>query len=115
VGTNSITLSQATFVPGTGVTFTASPPTQTDGAFPGDTTPSNYLVINGVQLVKQDDALTYTVASNSNPSVVSAQFVPGHPEVLQITSLGPSGTATITVQATNILGQSVQTTFQVTV
>jgi cyclophilin family peptidyl-prolyl cis-trans isomerase len=115
VGTNSITLSQATIAAGTGVTLTASPPTQTDAAFPGDTTPSNYLAINGVQVVKQDEALSYSVVSNSNPSVVGVQFVAGHPEVLQITSLGPSGTATITVQATTTLGASVQTTFQVTV
>jgi cyclophilin family peptidyl-prolyl cis-trans isomerase len=83
-------------------------------AFPTNTTPADYLTINSVQVVKQDEALSYSVVS-SNPSVVSAQFVPGHPEVLQITSLGPSGTATITVRATTSLGATLQTTFQVTV
>ncbi|HVS35235.1 MAG TPA: peptidylprolyl isomerase [Gemmataceae bacterium] len=87
-------------------------------SFPTNTTPSDYLTINNVQIVKQDESLTYSVVGNSNPSLVSTSFVAGHPEVLSINSLNPSatsGTATITVQATDQFGASVQASFQVTV
>ncbi len=83
--------------------------------FPTNTTPSDYLTVNDVQVVKQDEALTYTVVSNSDPSLVSTQFVAGHPEVMSVQPVGQSGTATITVQATDEFGASVQTSFQVTV
>ena len=68
-----------------------------------------------VQVVKQDESLTYTVVSNSDPSLVSTQLVAGHPEVMSVQPVGQSGTATITVQATDEFGASVQTSFQVTV
>ncbi len=83
--------------------------------FPTNTTPSDYLVINSVQVVKQDESLTYSVVGNSNPSLVSVQPEAGHPEVLSVQPVGQSGTATITVQATDQFGASVQTSFQVTV
>lgn len=83
--------------------------------FPTNTKQSDYLVVNDVRVVKQDEALTYTVVSNSNPSLVSTQFVTGHPEVLSVQPVGQSGTATITVQAADQFGASVQTSFQVTV
>ncbi len=83
--------------------------------FPTNTQPSDYLVINSVQVVKQDESLTYSVVGNSNPSLVTVQPEAGHPEVLSVQPLGQSGTATITVQATDQFGASVQTSFQVTV
>ena len=83
--------------------------------FPTNTTPSEYLTINDVQVVKQDESLTYSIVGNSDPSLVNVSFTDGHPEVLSINPVGPSGTATITVQATDDFGLSVQTSFLVTV
>ena len=84
-------------------------------SFPNNTKQSDYLVINDVRVVKQDESLTYSVVGNSNPSLVNVQTEAGHPEVLSIQPVGASGTATITVQATDLFGASVQTSFQVTV
>ncbi len=83
--------------------------------FPTNTTPSDYLTINGVQVTKQDESLTYSVVGNTDPSLVNVSFVAGHPEVLSVNPVGSSGTATITVQATDDFGLTVQTSFQVTV
>jgi cyclophilin family peptidyl-prolyl cis-trans isomerase len=85
-------------------------------AFPKNTKQSDYLVVNDVRIVKQDESLTYSVVSNSNPAIVNAQFTAGHPEVLSLQPVaGQSGTATITVQATDQFGASVQTSFQATI
>jgi cyclophilin family peptidyl-prolyl cis-trans isomerase len=80
-------------------------------SFPADTTAGNYALINSISVVRRTDSLTYTVVSNNNPAVLSTSM--DHNQ-LTLTA-GQSGTAVITVRATNQSGASVQTSFQVTV
>ncbi len=86
-----------------------------DPNFPGDATASNFAEITSVT-ISQKDALTYSIVTNSNQALVTASFVPNHPEQLQLTyAANQTGTATIVVKATNKAGQSVTQTFTVTV
>jgi cyclophilin family peptidyl-prolyl cis-trans isomerase len=78
--------------------------------FPTDTTAANYELINNVTFLRNN--LTYTVTT-SNPNVVTAAVNGTH---LTLTyPPAQSGTATVTVTATNSEGQTVTTTFNVTV
>jgi cyclophilin family peptidyl-prolyl cis-trans isomerase len=89
--------------------------TNNDPNFPANATAGNFEVINSVS-VTQKDALTYSITNNTNPSLVTPSFVPNHPEQLQLTfAAGQTGSATITVQATNKNGQSITTNISVTV
>jgi cyclophilin family peptidyl-prolyl cis-trans isomerase len=89
--------------------------TNNDPNFPANTTARNFEVLNSLT-VTQKDALTYSVFHNTNPSLVTASFLPNHPEQLQLTfAAGQTGTATITIQATNKNGQSITTNITITV
>jgi cyclophilin family peptidyl-prolyl cis-trans isomerase len=79
--------------------------------FPKQTTASNYVLVKSLTIVSRPDFLTYSVVSNSNTSAVIATI---SNERLSVTALG-SGSAVITVQATDQFGNSVQTSFTVTV
>jgi cyclophilin family peptidyl-prolyl cis-trans isomerase len=83
-----------------------------DPNFPTDTTAQNYDVINSVTL-HQNDALTYHVMSNTNPGLVTAT-VTNERLTLHYTP-NMSGTAVITVQATDKAGNTTQATFRVNV
>jgi cyclophilin family peptidyl-prolyl cis-trans isomerase len=84
--------------------------------FPGDTKTSNFMVINSIIVTKPDqEFLTYSVTSNSNPGLVTAAFLPNHPEQLALTYHSGIGTAKITVTATDRFGASTSQTFTVTV
>lgn len=85
----------------------------TGNAFPTDTIPDNFLLIEDVKVVKLDERLAFSIVSISNPIITIAP-VAGHPEVFQVTSTG-TGTTTVTVQATDQFGRSVQSSFTVTV
>jgi cyclophilin family peptidyl-prolyl cis-trans isomerase len=78
--------------------------------FAKQTTAANYVLINNFT-VNRPDFLTYSVVSNSNPSVATASIVN---ERLTVTGLS-IGTSVITVQATDQFGKSAQTSFTVTV
>lgn len=78
--------------------------------FPKQTTAANYVLLNNFT-VNRPDFLTYSVVSNSNPTVATAAIVN---ERLTVTGL-TTGTTTITVQATDQFGKTVQTSFTVTV
>jgi cyclophilin family peptidyl-prolyl cis-trans isomerase len=81
--------------------------------FFADTTAANYDLINNVQVVKQTEALTYSLVSNSNPALVTASL---QNERLTLTyAANMTGTATITVQATDKAGASTSTSFTVTI
>jgi cyclophilin family peptidyl-prolyl cis-trans isomerase len=87
------------------------------GNFPGDTTAANYALINSVSVVHQPDprtgdGLTFQVTT-SDPTIVSAGSASGSQVVLHYP--GKTGTATITVTATDKNGASAQTSFTVTV
>jgi cyclophilin family peptidyl-prolyl cis-trans isomerase len=89
--------------------------TNNDPNFPANATAGNFEVINSVS-VTQKDALTYSITNNTNASLVTPSFVPNHPEQLQLTfATGQTGSAIITVQATNKNGQSITTNITVTV
>ncbi len=81
--------------------------------FPGDATPSNFVRINSVTVAKRDESLTYSVVSNSNPTLVTPTVTN---EWLTLNyATGQSGTATIVVKATDRFGASVMQSFTVTV
>lgn len=81
-----------------------------DPNFPTSATAANFELINNVTFLRQN--LTYQVTS-SNPTLVTATLNGTH--VTLNYQNGQSGTATVTVTATNQEGQSVTTTFNVTV
>ncbi len=81
-----------------------------DPRFPTDSTAANYELINNVTFLRNN--LTYTVTS-SNPNLVTAAITGTH--VTLNYQPAQSGTATITVTATNQEGQAVTTTFNVNV
>jgi cyclophilin family peptidyl-prolyl cis-trans isomerase len=62
--------------------------------------------------VSQENELEFTVLSNSNPDLVSASFNEGQ---LVLDYGDTSGTAEIVIRATDLLGDSIEDTFQVTV
>jgi cyclophilin family peptidyl-prolyl cis-trans isomerase len=81
-------------------------------AVPG-TTAANYALINNALVGTRDDSLNYSVVSNSNTALVTATITNEH---LTLTyAPGVTGTATITVQATDQFGSTVTNTFTVNV
>ena len=68
-------------------------------------------MVNTATITRQGDFLTYSVVWNTNLVVASTSVAN---ERLTVQA-GQSGTTTITVQATNQRGQSVTTSFNVTV
>jgi cyclophilin family peptidyl-prolyl cis-trans isomerase len=80
--------------------------------FPTDTTKSNYAIVNGVSIMSQPEALTYSVVGNTNPSV--ATVTPTNNR-LAITAGQTPGSTTLTIQATDKSGATVTTTVTVTV
>jgi cyclophilin family peptidyl-prolyl cis-trans isomerase len=78
--------------------------------FPTDS--SKYLVITSITTTKRDDFLTYSIVSNSNPTLVNATLTN---EQLTLTRGTGTGTATIIVQANNRFGASVIQTLTVMV
>ena len=82
--------------------------------FPTDTTTSNYLIVKDVAIVKRD--LTYSVVSNSNPTLLAASIDPNDNALVDMRpSTNQTGTATIVVEATDQYGASVTASFNVTV
>jgi Ca2+-binding RTX toxin-like protein len=64
--------------------------------------------------VSSERELTFAVVNNSNPNVVSVRLAPNNRLVLDYIP-GRSGTADITIRATNLRGVSVEDTFRLTV
>jgi cyclophilin family peptidyl-prolyl cis-trans isomerase len=84
--------------------------------FPTDTTAANYLLIKDVAVVNRDEFLKYSVVSNSNPNLVGPVVNAADNSLLYLQyAANQTGTATITVRATDRYGASVDATFQVTV
>jgi cyclophilin family peptidyl-prolyl cis-trans isomerase len=81
--------------------------------FPSDANTSNFLVINSVSIDQRNEWLSYSVVSNSNPGLVTVSQTAEH---LTLTyAHNQTGTATITVRATDRFGASVEQTFTVKV
>jgi cyclophilin family peptidyl-prolyl cis-trans isomerase len=89
------------------------------GNFPADTTAANYALVNNVTVTRTPgignlDALTFAVVSNTNTGLVSATITSGGQLVLHYTA-GQTGSATITLRATDKTGDQATTSFTVTV
>lgn len=80
--------------------------------FPTDTTASNYALVRDVTVVRRAEFLTYTVVSNSNPNIVAARIEDNRLILDHVANR--TGTATITIRATDRFGASVLASFQVT-
>ncbi len=94
--------------------FSNIPLTNYNGTnFPTDTRPSNFATISSVAVTQRSDRLAFTVASNDNTGLVTATVV-GNQLTLQYTA-GQTGTANITIRATDLDGSTVEQTFKVTV
>jgi cyclophilin family peptidyl-prolyl cis-trans isomerase len=92
--------------------FSAIPLTNYTGTdFPSDTTRANYAIIDGVTIVSQPEALTYTVVGSTNPAVATATVTNN----LLIIQGGTAGSTTLTIRATDKSGNTAQTTVVVTV
>jgi cyclophilin family peptidyl-prolyl cis-trans isomerase len=83
--------------------------------FPTDTKAANYLMVNDVAVVNQDEFLTYSVVSNSNKNLVMASVDPKDNALLDLTSANQTGNATVVVRATDRYGATVDTSFTVSV
>ncbi len=84
-----------------------------DAKFPTDLTANNLLIIKKVTVLSRPEALTYSIVSNTNANLVTATLTN---ERLNLSyTANQSGTAIITVQATDKFGATVNETFKVTI
>ena len=98
--------------------FTSLPLKSYSGSsFPTDATPGNFLRILGVDIVRRNEALSYSLMSGNSPvakidtPLFTAEIINHR---LTITPKGnQSGQADIVVRATDLAGESVTTTFRV--
>jgi cyclophilin family peptidyl-prolyl cis-trans isomerase len=81
--------------------------------FPSDANANNFLLVGNVVVDSRPEMLTYSVVGNTNPALVTPA-VNNERLTLNYTP-GLTGSAVITVQATDTFGASVQTSFTVTV
>jgi cyclophilin family peptidyl-prolyl cis-trans isomerase len=81
--------------------------------FPVDTTAANYAMITSAEVVSRPESLTYSVVSNSNPGLVATTII--HNRLTLAYTPNQTGTATITVRATDQFGATVDQTFNVKV
>ncbi len=81
--------------------------------FPTDTVLNNYAAINSVSIIRQSDRITYSVISNSNAALVTPT-ISGNNLTLAYAA-NQTGTATITIRATDSDGQFTEDTFVVNV
>ncbi len=89
-------------------------PTET---FPTDATPENFLRILGIDTVRRNEVLSYSLMSGDSPvevidTTLFTAVIENHR--LKVTPMaGQSGQAEIVVRATDLAGESVTTTFRV--
>ncbi|MFM7148315.1 MAG: peptidylprolyl isomerase [Gemmataceae bacterium] len=81
--------------------------------FPGTTKGDNFALIKDVKVIKRDEALSYQVLSNSNSNLVTATIENNRLRLKY--APGATGTAQISVQATDRFGAKVNTSFTVNV
>src|SRR5439155_23176209 len=85
----------------------------TGNNFPTDTTAANYALVSDAAVVKRDEFLTYSVVSNNNATLVTAS-IENNRLTLKYAN-NQTGTANITVRATDTFGATVVQSFKVTV
>jgi peptidyl-prolyl cis-trans isomerase A (cyclophilin A) len=81
----------------------------TGTTFPTDATTANFALINKAFVASQSDELNYSVVSNSNPGLVTPSIT--NERLTLSFAAGQTGTATITIRATNNFGQSIDSSF----
>jgi cyclophilin family peptidyl-prolyl cis-trans isomerase len=90
--------------------------------FPTDVTPANLAMITDVEVVKRDEQLTFTVVNNTNPGLFDVAnnandgalaFVNNQLKIKPAKDV--TGTAAITIRATDKFGATVERTFNVIV
>ena len=83
--------------------------------FPDDAIASNsFIVVNSITILKQPEKLTYSIVSNTNPALATVSLNPNANERLTVQlNPGQTGTSTITVRATDLAGDFVDETFNV--
>ena len=85
----------------------------TGSNFPTDAVRSNFVVINNISVLQRRETLTYTVVSNDNPQLVTPQVSANN---LTLTfAAGMTGTALLTIRATDRNGATAEGTLRVTV
>jgi cyclophilin family peptidyl-prolyl cis-trans isomerase len=82
-------------------------------SFPTDATVNNFIVINSVTVDSRPEVLSYKVLSNTNPNLVNTVLT--NEQLTLNYAPNQTGSATITVQATNQNGATSTNTFTVTV
>ena len=83
--------------------------------FPADATLANFARLLDVEIIKRDEFLSYTVVSNSNPSLISITPDPLSPNQFRVVSNANEGTAEVVIRATDRYGASRDRTFNITV
>jgi cyclophilin family peptidyl-prolyl cis-trans isomerase len=83
--------------------------------FPNDAIASNsFIVVNNITVLKQQENLTYSIVSNSNPALATVSLNPNANERLTVAlNAGQTGSSTIVIRATDLAGDSVTDTFTV--
>ncbi|MFO0865138.1 MAG: peptidylprolyl isomerase [Gemmataceae bacterium] len=81
--------------------------------FPTDATAANFVLVNDVVIIKQDEGMTYSVTSNSNTNLVTTTIDNNRLKLHY--NAGQTGSATITVKATDKFGATTETSFTVRV
>ena len=95
--------------PSGGSSFTAN-----DSNFPGDATANNFEEILSASIVPgtQNEFLSYSLVANSNPTLVTPTFSGSNDGYMKLQyAAGMTGSATITVKATDTFGASTTGTF----
>ena len=85
----------------------------TGNSFPTDTTAANYALITGVTIVRRTEELTWSVTANTNPTLVTPTIADNRLTVQAIA--GQTGSATVTVRATDRVGNFVESNVTVSV
>jgi cyclophilin family peptidyl-prolyl cis-trans isomerase len=81
--------------------------------FPTDAVAANFALVQDAVVVNRNESLTYAVVGNTNTSLVTATVTNNRLNLHY--AAGATGTAVITVQASDPFGGSVTTSFNVTV
>ncbi len=84
-----------------------------DLAFASTATPGNFVRLNDVEIIRRDEFLTYSIEGNTNSALVTATIENNRLFLAYSNTL--TGTAAITVRATDKSGAMRDTTFQVEV
>jgi peptidyl-prolyl cis-trans isomerase A (cyclophilin A) len=114
LASSATSLSTGRHIRNEGGAFTQIPLTNYSGTnFPTDTTAANFSLVQDVVVTQRTESLTYSVVGNTNPDLVTTTI--NNNRLTLTYAANQSGTATITVRATDMFGATVDASFNVTV